>query len=322
MPFPTSAPDLIALCALAIAGLILGALGLLLGGARKRPALRAVQLAAVLAAGGAAAWVAGLPTYVWLPCAGLSAVWAIFALCRSPLPERICRAALARPRVQAGLLMSASAGLLGWQVYCLDREVNEAPQMNLGLEGFTHPPLVETGRAVLTDTGRAIPLFAPDFQGDPRSAEAEADFLSRGLYLRKLIQTGPAEPSHNCHGWVFAAGRGWIRGGAVEQILKDNAYRPVERPAPGDIAVFRDVGGEVMHTALVRSISDGVVLLESKWGPLGRYIHTEAEHAYKQHRCTWYNTPRGSHLLRGLDEKTTPANGTGHVNPAAEPRGH
>src|SRR5207248_516297 len=46
--------------------------------------------------------------------------------------------------------------------------------------------------------------------------------------------------------------------------------------------------------------ADGVVLVESKWGQLGRYIHTCADHIYGDNTCTYYRSSRTGHVLRGL----------------------
>src|SRR5262249_26831322 len=119
---------------------------------------------------------------------------------------------------------------------------------------------------------------------------------------RKRIQTAPADPAYNCHGWVFTGGRCWVRGGAVESILADNAYQVTTQPKEGDLAVFRSSAGEVTHTGLVRGNAAGSVLIESKWGQMGRYVHTARDHPYRTDGLTYYHTPRGTHLLLGSQE--------------------
>jgi hypothetical protein len=296
---PTSAADLLAVCALGAVGLVLGTLGVLLGGVRKATAWRALLLAGVLAALGGTAWLVGAPGYLWLPPAGLALAWLAFALCRSHAPEWVCcrtLAALRLPRVQAGLLVLGSGGLLCWQVYRLDRDLHaELDTTDLMMElACGVPDLKPTDRPALTDAGQAVTLYLPQTMDDAD----DSAFLRRQQYELKLIQTAPADASYNCHGWVFTGGQAWIRGYSVESILKDNAYQEVSHPAPGDVAIYRNDQGEVMHTALVRAVGEGAVLLESKWGRLGRYVHTDAEHVYKQHRRTWYRSPRAGHVLR------------------------
>jgi hypothetical protein len=102
---------------------------------------------------------------------------------------------------------------------------------------------------------------------------------------------------------VFAGGKFWVRGIAVPDILKDNGYYAVANPRLGDIAIFRDDKDVVAHTALVRGRgTKEAVLLESKWGKLGRYIHTADKHLYMGYKIQYYRTGRGSHTLSGLPD--------------------
>src|SRR5262249_3395836 len=141
-------------------------------------------------------------------------------------------------------------------------------------------------------------------------AGCEHRFLHGGNLDFNVIRTAPADGNYNCHGWVFTAGRYWVRGVFVERILKDNGYTVAPRVRSGDLAVCRNDSGEVTHTALVHSVgNNGQVLVESKWGRLGRYIHTPDQHAYRGQTVTYLRTSRGSHLLQGLGESpSTPTN--------------
>ena len=85
----------------------------------------------------------------------------------------------------------------------------------------------------------------------------------------------------------------------VDSILEDNAYHTVSKPIAGDVVVFRDPAGKVSHTGLVQAImEDGRVLLESKWGKMGRYLHSPEQHAYATHQATYYRSYRVGHQLR------------------------
>jgi hypothetical protein len=115
-----------------------------------------------------------------------------------------------------------------------------------------------------------------------------------------------------------------VRSSAVERILADNGYKSTSEPQPGDVAVFRNPSGEVTHTGVVRAAGEGSpVLVESKWGRGGRFIHGSEEHAYRGQQVTYYLSRRGDHLLQGLsDESPSPAPMAGelveHVTPASE----
>ncbi len=105
----------------------------------------------------------------------------------------------------------------------------------------------------------------------------------------------------NCHGWVFTGGRYWVSGDQIPRILRENGYFPMKKPKVNDLVVYRDSSGEVTHTGIVRSlVNNQVILVESKWGQLGRYLHPHDEHCYRGNTYTFYRSFRPGHLLRGL----------------------
>jgi hypothetical protein len=302
----TSLPaEFTAVLVLAIGLVLLGVLGLLAGPAPAGRAswVRPLALASALATFGLA--LAGLrqPGYLWRPALVLGAGAALAALARSPAAGALWRrtAPLRGHHARAGLLLLAGGGLLVWQV-CAEDSGGITGQGVPPPAAFAEPPdLVRaSGGHAYTDAGEEVPLFCA--AGDARGeGEQEAGLLRQGGLDRRAIQTAPATPESNCHGWVFAAGRSWVRSAAVEQILKDNRYRGVSRPAPGDLAVFRDESGKVTHSGLVRvADEDGLVLIESKWGKGGRFLHRPDDHPYGASQCGYYRTDRGSHLLRGV----------------------
>jgi len=213
---------------------------------------------------------------------------------------------LARPVVQAVLVLTAGIGLLVLGVYQIDRDVqrdiNESDRVLAMMSGSIAPDL-SSSVVCRTDQGRVIHLHhSKPAEGDGQKPVTEADFI-RALKLEAhLIQSGPADADCNCHGWIFAAGRYWLLGRSIDTILMDNGYREVQAPRTGDVAIFRDGKGEVSHSALVRGRgADGLILLESKWGQLGRYVHTANKHAYQGHAIRYYHTDRGSHTLHGIE---------------------
>jgi hypothetical protein len=115
---------------------------------------------------------------------------------------------------------------------------------------------------------------------------------------RKVIVRANPDASYNCHGWLFTDGRYWVAGDQVDDILADNGYVQVSTPAPGDLAVYRDAGGDVVHTGVVRS-TEGCTLVESKWGPMGRFVHCPEDQPFGG-ACVFYHSPRRGHLLDGL----------------------
>jgi cell wall-associated NlpC family hydrolase len=88
----------------------------------------------------------------------------------------------------------------------------------------------------------------------------------------------------------------------VDTILADNGYLPVEHAQAGDLIICRTESGVPSHTGIVRFVGDdGMVLVESKWGPLGVFLHTPETQPYEQQFGFW-RSPRSGHRLRILPE--------------------
>lgn len=153
--------------------------------------------------------------------------------------------------------------------------------------------------SVVTDRGRRIRLGTP-VQPVPLAdlSEVENHNRTHELSRKVIVRTGP-DPSHNCHGWVFTDGQFWIAG-VVDDILTDNEYRLVSTPAVGDLAVYRGGAGKVVHSGIVRS-AEGCILVESKWGPMSRFIHCPEDQPFGG-ACTFYRSSRRGHLLGGLPQ--------------------
>ncbi len=148
----------------------------------------------------------------------------------------------------------------------------------------------------VTDAGRTIPLY--DARVEPRLSVEEEQVL-KSFAGRMIVLQPQLNPRANCHGWVFSAGKYWIQNADVAAILDDNQYHQVRVPHAGDLAVYRRNDGRVAHTGLVKAVGNDYVLVESKWGCVGVYLHTPADHPYGG-RCEYYRSGRMGHLLRGL----------------------
>jgi hypothetical protein len=86
------------------------------------------------------------------------------------------------------------------------------------------------------------------------------------------------------------------------QLLEHNAYSIVTLPRVGDVVVYRDpTNDQVVHTGLVRVAgADGLVLVESKWGWMGRYLHAPLDQPYGGEYVFYRSSRPGGHQLRGL----------------------
>ena len=152
---------------------------------------------------------------------------------------------------------------------------------------------------MVTDLGRRIPvavLAAP--LSDSLLADIEQGYMLTSRLKKKVIERTDSDPSHNCYGWVFTAGRYWVPFNMVDSILADNRYEQVSNPSEGDLALYRKAGGELVHSGIVLH-ADDCTLIESKWGPLGRYIHLPDDHPFGG-TCMYYHSPRRGHLLAGI----------------------
>lgn len=315
---PTFLNDTVTLFLLGVAFAAMGLVGVLFGGVgpRLRPWLMPLLTAAVLAPLGAAAALTDWPRPVWFPLAVLAQVSLFVAALRTVLLHALARRTvqvLTTPRGQGALLVLLGGGLVVAQLCRIDRQTEA--DLKAGddhLAALASAPALAplTSFRAVTDAGRPVALWqAVTTPEDTDLGQVERTFLA-DQYNRHLLQTMAPQAGFNCHGWIFTGGRCWVRGGDVDAILRDNRYESVSRPAPGDLAVYRDNQGNVAHTALVRvSREDGGVLLESKWGKLGGYIHSAERHAYTGYSCTYYHTRRGGHQLLGSRPGTLLNNG-------------
>jgi hypothetical protein len=167
----------------------------------------------------------------------------------------------------------------------------------------------DNGFKATTRKGSKLQLYRMevDQQQFDQYAQHEVARLSK-LAQPLIIQ---AAPSHdcNCHGWVFAGGKHFLRGSAVELILRDNDYQMTCEPSAHDIVIYRSNRGEILHTGLVRTVlDDGVVLVESKWGADGRYLHLPENQPYSQN-FEYYHSDRFDHTIKIQSNEVALASG-------------
>jgi hypothetical protein len=117
----------------------------------------------------------------------------------------------------------------------------------------------------------------------------------------RVIRLDDSARTGNCHGLVFTGGLYWVPGAEVEPILRDNGYEQVKVARPGDVVVYRDEAGKILHTGLAWAVRGDEVLVESKWGKLGRFLHPAGVHGYTGAQHTFYRSPRPGHLLLGVE---------------------
>jgi hypothetical protein len=305
------ATDLLICFALGLGALVVGFLAFFFERRRNRTATWGLPLSLglFLAAPAVGLSATGKESSTFLPLSLLASFLVLVAFARTPLLEAMSRrlaGLLRRARVAPACLAVLGLGLIGWQILAIDRKLSADIDMGESALRKTIFPGLEPipGWIAHTDKGREVQLMrlAHDPKGD---AEDEATYVrSLGLDFQ-VIRTAPGDDSYNCHGWVFVESRAWVSGESVDAILHDNGYQTVSKPGVGDVVIFRGPDAKVSHTALVRAITDdGRVILESKWGKMGRYLHPLDQHAYTHHQASFYHVRRAGHQLRGAKAET------------------
>jgi hypothetical protein len=308
----------LAICFLWVVGSLLGLARLLLATPPRRVGWAAVlelSVATLLAGLAAGLWWSGQPAALWQAALILAAAYGGFLLIGSRLVGRLLTLTLTlcrNRRVQAVALLLGCPFLALWlSAGAVLPAKEEAPVCDFDEIAGNDDPLTfaamlrpaDSGPA-FTDRGRPVAIATCDYQiVSMKAAEAgeRSLFQAKGLDGR-VLRTAPPDWSYNCHGWVFTGGRYWIRKPAeVEVILEDNGYCAVSQPEPGDLAVYRSRQGTIIHTGVVRTVEEeGLVLVESKWGTMGRYVHPSDAYPYDNVVCFYYRSPRPQHRLRDI----------------------
>jgi hypothetical protein len=94
-------------------------------------------------------------------------------------------------------------------------------------------------------------------------------------------RTGGATITFDCHGLTFDANASWINNDQVAQILADDYALVGGVKMVGDVIVYKDGGGNIIHTGKVTMVAAGVATeIESKWGSAGTYKHAPGTSPY------------------------------------------
>ncbi len=273
--------------------------------------------------------IAGQPMALWGSAGTLLALYLLLVITPSPgcvaVAGRIAQLARCRPGRRAAMV-----ALWAFCPFCaltlvygpLDHvdEITDDHAFARSQAAIAVPaPTPDADSWLTTDLGRTIRTMHLD--GVP-SAPTPAMLEARDRLLKQwdlddtVIQLPLGWENTNCHGFIFAAGRHWIGGSEVDRILQDNGYRPVRPVRADDLAIYRDQDGKVIHSGIVRGLaSEGVILVESKWGQSGRFIHRHDRHPYGGAEYVFYRSARTGHLLRGVYPTPLDESGGGHIAP-------
>ena len=211
---------------------------------------------------------------------------------------------LRKPVISGGLVLFAGIGVVAYACYQSEpASADDWEQMARDLESETARDYQPAeGLQATTDLGNQVLLLRITNAKAEALTRSDERLLQNQAHRDYLIRVAGPSAQTNCHGWVFTGGLCWIRPEAVEVILVENAYQQVEVPVAGDVVVYRDELGKITHTGIVRAVwSEGRILVESKWGTLGAFIHFVERSVYSGH-WTFHHAQRPAHLLRGLPE--------------------
>jgi hypothetical protein len=267
---------------------------------------RAPRLAALLtsAAGGLLLVLAGALLLLGgagdfaMSLAALAAVVLLTVLVRLETTRRIV-GFLVAPALVWGLLLVVSVAAVIYIPYA-DRPSDDGFQADAVIDYH----FVE-GFLAVTDQGRELRLCAYDESAS--LLESERGILGVAKYQHQLIRLAEPSTACNCHGWVYTGGKFAIRSRDIDGLLEDNGYAVVSQPRAGDLVIYRTPAREIAHTGVVRLVTeDGSALVESKWGPLGVYLHPVAAQPYGDLHA-FYRSQRAGHLIAVLPGSSLPA---------------
>ncbi len=309
MASPWIDPDLNLLLTLGLGGPALGLISLFAprGGLNRTWQAALGVLGAAVGGFGVAAAVLDQPTQVWLPPLALVSVCTLFWGLRCGYVQTVLAwlvAPLRSLRFQAVCLLGGGPLVAVWWslqvssagvVAALDDDLSATEAATREFEPLWPSP-------AQTDQGQEIPLSRRrnPLEQNREFKTRQSLLLQRSGLIERVIALTNGPSGSNCHGWVFTGGAHWLSSTDVESILRDNGYRLATSPRPGDLVVYRREK-EIIHTGVVRAVGQGIpVLVESKWGDLGVFVHTADEHPYGDAPPTYYRSPREGHLLAGL----------------------
>lgn len=199
-------------------------------------------------------------------------------------------------RPAAWLLLVSSVALASWSSYRFGCAV--APAMEL-------PPLVvrplrmerDAEYVGVSDKGREIPLYRSAAEPTPAAQAYRPGNDPQGRVDNTVIVRGNPDSSSNCHGWVFTGGEFLLDIQGIKTILEDNGYRLCTSPQPGDVIIYYLSGDVVSHTGLVSGVlHDGTVIIESKWGIEGRFLHRPEDQPYSA-KFAYYHSDRAGNTI-------------------------
>jgi hypothetical protein len=124
----------------------------------------------------------------------------------------------------------------------------------------------DNGDLIITPTGSDV---SSDFTGSEYRRYVLFTKKGRPVSVAQETPTRRLRHKSNCHGLTFLHGDYWLPSAAVALVLKDNGWATLNNfgVRRGDVAVYRDSTGKIVHTAkVVGRDFKGRILVNSKNG--------------------------------------------------------
>ncbi len=208
--------------------------------------------------------------------------------------------ALTAPRRWGLLLMGASPLLLAGSLWQIDVMVTPETGSFDQIRDYPEADLVEaTGISAFTDRGRRIPIYKvpANKTGSLAIAGEQGLPMENTPVPYRAIRLADANADSNCTGWVFTGAHSWIQCRDVQNILDDNGYHVNASARPGDLVIYRDDAGAIVHVGCVASlVGTGRPMIESKWGYQGLFLHLPEGTPYGD-AWSYYRSKRPDHML-------------------------
>jgi RHS repeat-associated protein len=109
------------------------------------------------------------------------------------------------------------------------------------------------GNPVFTPVGSPTTVTHPSGQ----SSTVQPGYLTAddGTHIDVFQNTGSNHAlDTDCHGLTFADGQYWVSDPAVNGLLKGDSYQTTTAAKPGDVLVYKDANGNVVHSVTVTEV--------------------------------------------------------------------
>jgi hypothetical protein len=147
-----------------------------------------------------------------------------------------------------------------------------------------------------TNDEQPILVYAPVADESLLGVLEERERVVVDSLIGRVLRTSEVDARYNCFGWVFTDGLGWLSSKSVADILEKHNYQTTDCPIPGDVVVYSQQDC-ITHVGLVRLVTGGQVVVESKWGPYGRFLHLPKDQPFPG-EILYYRSARSSHEVR------------------------